>query len=150
MRWRRTRRWPESLLTADSGGGADRADAIELGFPRPSLHCRARAIALTGTTTLSDKLLAAMRNQFSGHEIKRVIETRAQNSWLAPAPWRLFGSRLPCGGRVCCLEVRRAEQLRRNGLVVVIRSATSTAGAAARHPGDFNPHVRPHHHYANL
>ena len=85
MRWRRIRRWPALLpYVADSGEGRwTVADAIELGVPAPvitlSLLERLRS---RDNDSFTDKLLAAMRNQFGGHAIKiGIICARRVTRW---------------------------------------------------------------------
>ena len=73
-RWRRIRRWPASRRTStDSGEGRwTVAEAIDLDVPAPvitlSLLERLRS---RDDDSFADKLLAAMRNQFGGHAIKK-------------------------------------------------------------------------------
>ena len=74
MRWRRIRRWTGiAPYVDDSGEGRwTVAEAIDLDVPAPvitlSLLERLRS---RDADSFSDKLLAAMRNEFGGHAIKK-------------------------------------------------------------------------------
>jgi 6-phosphogluconate dehydrogenase len=58
---------------ADSGEGRwTVAEAIELGVPAPVITLSLlQRLTSRDSDSFSDKLLAAMRNQFGGHEIKK-------------------------------------------------------------------------------